>query len=272
MVETNSDILSFAGGVGYITWYKADVLNKMEGAFAPGYDPALEVGKLDHGKHWTLRHDHVHETDSSDGPDGQHKEPLFVRQEQDLIDRIVRGEITGNYWLLMGPKGTGKKQAIIESMRAVNADGAAFAEAHEDLEVFRLRLGKGLHYEFNEDWQGSLFSRRDPREGGPRLDIERAMNKLEKVALRYAERRGRPLVLAISDLHLLPNDEEGVAMIHQLQQRAEAWAEAGILSMIFTTDDYWPFEKMKKNASRLHVSLMARRSSHPGLSVYMFSR
>lgn len=30
----------------------------------------------------------------------------------------------------------------------------------------------------------------------------------------------------MSDLHLLPNNDEGHAMIHQLQQRAEAWAEA----------------------------------------------
>ena len=39
--------------------------------------------------------------------------------------------------------------------------------------VFRLRLGKALNYEFNEDSQTGLFQRRDPREGGPALDIER---------------------------------------------------------------------------------------------------
>lgn len=75
------------------------------------------------------------------------------------------------------------------------------------------------------------------------------MNKLEKVALRYTLKNGRPIVLVFnsmssvifagrysanrlhyhildSDIHLLPNNEEGYAMIHQLQQRAEAWAEA----------------------------------------------
>lgn len=74
------------------------------------------------------------------------------------------------------------------------------------------------------------------------------MNKLEKVALRYTLKMGRPIVLVFNsmylrrspletsywlssffvdvDLHLLPNNEEGHAMIHQLQQRAEAWAEA----------------------------------------------
>lgn len=29
-----------------------------------------------------------------------------------------------------------------------------------------------------------------------------------------------------SDVHLFPNDKEGHALLHQLQQRAEAWAEA----------------------------------------------
>jgi hypothetical protein len=70
--------------------------------------------------------------------------------------------------------------------------------AHPDLEVFRLRLGKALDFEYFEDWQGSLFSRADPRNGGAALDVERAMNKLEKVALRYARKHGRPLVMAFN--------------------------------------------------------------------------
>lgn len=70
--------------------------------------------------------------------------------------------------------------------------------AHPDLEVFRLRLGKALDFDFFEDWQGSLFSRADPRSAGPSLDVERAMTKLEKVALRYFKKHGRPLVLAFT--------------------------------------------------------------------------
>lgn len=70
--------------------------------------------------------------------------------------------------------------------------------AHPDLEVFRLRLGKALDFDYFEDWQGSLFSRADPRQGGPALDVERAMNKLEKVALRYTRKHGRPLVVAFN--------------------------------------------------------------------------
>jgi hypothetical protein len=33
-------------------------------------------------------------------------------------------------------------------MRDIQAEGSAFCEAHSDLEVFRLRLGKALHYEY----------------------------------------------------------------------------------------------------------------------------
>jgi hypothetical protein len=60
---------------------------------------------------------------------------------------------------------------LLDAMRAIEADGAAFVEAHPDLEVFRLRFGKALNYDFFEDWQGGLFSRADPRNGGPSLDI-----------------------------------------------------------------------------------------------------
>jgi len=133
---------------------------------------------------------------------------------------------------------------IFDAMNACDADGVSLCDAHPNLEVFRLRLGKALNYEFNEDTQTSLFQRRDPREGGPALDIERgalpvsfcvayidvyiAMNKLEKVALRLSTVRGKPLVLIINNVHFFQNNEEGRNLILQLQQKAEAWAASGI--------------------------------------------
>lgn len=70
-------------------------------------------------------------------------------------------------------QGSGKGTMIFDAMATCNADGVSMCDAHPDLEVFRLRLGKALNYEFNEDTQTGLFQRRDPREGGPALDIER---------------------------------------------------------------------------------------------------
>ena len=54
---------------------------------------------------------------------------------------------------------------LLTSMRAIHAEGASVCDAHPDLEVFRLRLGKALNYEYHEDSQTGLFQRRDPREG-----------------------------------------------------------------------------------------------------------
>jgi len=145
---------------------------------------------------------------------------------------------------------------IFDSMAACNADGVSMCDAHPDLEVFRLRLGKAINFEFNEDSQTGLFQRRDPREGGPTLDVERgaslilnvcyhipkcpmphhtAMNKLEKVALRCARVRGKPLVVIINNVHFFQNDEAGRNMLLQLQQKAEAWAASGILTMVFSS-------------------------------------
>lgn len=50
-------------------------------------------------------------------------------------------------------------------MQQCQAEGVVICDAHPDLEVFRLRLGKALNYEYNEDSQLALFQRRDPREG-----------------------------------------------------------------------------------------------------------
>lgn len=149
---------------------------------------------------------------------------------------------------------------IFEAMTAIQADGVSMCDAHPDLEVFRLRLGKALNYEFNEDTQTGLFQRRDPREGGPALDIERALNKLEKVALRCAKRRGKPFVLIINNIHFFQNDNEGQKMILQLQQKAESWAASGVMTVVFSSDDFWPFHTMRTsnhNAQNTRQSLTA---------------
>ncbi|KAK4683814.1 hypothetical protein P7C73_g6405, partial [Tremellales sp. Uapishka_1] len=168
--------LVFGAGVGYLEWYKDHVLRRMTRAFAAGYDPALELTT-------------VH------SPVSNH----ILRREQPLIDSIFRGEEGGGYYLMVGPKGTGKGTMVLEQVipdfTLMFSTGCI---AHPDLEVFRLRLGKALDFDYYEDWQGSLFSRADPRNGGPALDVERAMNKLEKVALRYTRKHGRPLVLCFN--------------------------------------------------------------------------
>ncbi|KDR75696.1 hypothetical protein GALMADRAFT_495888 [Galerina marginata CBS 339.88] len=239
----------FLGGVAYVKWYKKNVLDKIENAFAPGYDPALELAKT--------------HTSQKAPVDDKSSDPLFTeqepwtsylrRKEQEMIDHIIHGEESGHYFMLLGPKGSGKGTMIFDSMAACDAEGVSMCDAHPDLEVFRLRLGKALNFEYNEDTQTGLFQRRDPREGGAALDIERALTKLEKVALRCAPRRGKPLVLIINNVHFLQNNEEGQNMLLQLQQKAEAWAASGILTMLFTSDDFWPFHVMRKTGSRMHV-------------------
>ncbi|KAK7057550.1 hypothetical protein R3P38DRAFT_1179312 [Favolaschia claudopus] len=234
-------LLVFVGGVVYVRWYKWNVLAKIELSFAPGYDPALELA--------TYQHDGEDNPPDLEGPWTEH----LRRKEQDAIDEIVQGRELGHYFVLLGPKGSGKGTCVFDSMLAIQADGVSVVDAHPDLEVFRLKLGKALNYEYHEDSQTGLFQRRDPREGGPALDIERALNKLEKVALTAARRRGKPLVLIFDNVHYFKNDDDGRAMLLQLQQRAESWAASGIVTCVFMTDDFWPFSFLRKTASRMQV-------------------
>ncbi|EJD40393.1 hypothetical protein AURDEDRAFT_187028 [Auricularia subglabra TFB-10046 SS5] len=224
----------FLGGIGYITWYKRHVLNKIEVAFKGGYDPALELA--------TFRtKDQVDEVEH------------LRRREQNLIDKIIAGTTHGHYYVLLGPKGTGKGTMILDAMRVIEAEGVAMLDCHPDLEVFRQRIGKAINFEYYEDSQTGLFQRRDPREGGPALDIERALNKLEKVALRYARRNDRPLVLIFNNIHLIGNTDDGRNMLLQLQQKAESWAESGVCTVVFSSDDFWPWFAMRRTANRMHI-------------------
>lgn len=104
----------------------------MDNAFSPG-DPALEVAGVVSGKH------------------KYHEEHWVVRNEQPKIDDIVAGKQSGHYYLIIGEKGTGKTSMLLEAMRKIDGNNCSLFEAHADLEIFRIRLGKALDFEFHEE-------------------------------------------------------------------------------------------------------------------------
>jgi hypothetical protein len=180
------------GGYGYSLFYKRTVRNKIENAFSKGYSSQERValGRIAYG----AEPDKIQEI--------VEKEFWMPRDEQAQVDDIVSGKTRGKYYLIIGERGTGKRALLIEAMRKVHGDGVAMLEAHSELEVFRTRLGKAIDYEFHEDYIGGLFSIRGPRDSTPLLDIERALNQLEKVALSMRKRRGKPLLMVINNIHL----------------------------------------------------------------------
>lgn len=113
--------LVFLGGVAYMKWYKMNVLtkvgsilffglnvfpnsNKIEDAFAAGYDPALE---LELAKQHTQRpfiDSMDNEPQDSDFYDSSSWTNDLRRKEQDFIDSIVHGKESGHYFVLLGPK------------------------------------------------------------------------------------------------------------------------------------------------------------------------
>jgi len=238
---TLASILVLASGFAFAAYayhksYKRVVLQKMTNAFQPG-DPVLELAAL------------AKDVPSTGAPDGR----WVLRDEQVHVDEIIDGKASGHYYLLIGDKGTGKSSMLIEAMRKIDGEGVAMFEAHSDLEIVRIRLGKALDFEFHEDYIGGYFSERGPRDSTALLDIERALNKLEKVALVSRRKRGKPLVLIINQMHLLRDDEDGKDLIELLQQRAEQWAAANLVTMVFNSDDYWVYERLKQLATRMEV-------------------
>ncbi|KAK2043985.1 hypothetical protein LZ31DRAFT_584947 [Colletotrichum somersetense] len=224
-------------GYAYHKTYKRIVLKKMTRAFTPG-DPVLELAAI--GK----------EVPQSSA---EADDRWVQRPEQSRIDRIVDGSEVGHYFLILGEKGTGKSSMLIEAMRKIDGDGVAMFEAHADLEIVRIRLGKALDFEFHEDYIGGYFSERGPRDTTALLDIERALNKLEKVAIVNRATRKRPLVVIINQMHLIRDDDDGKDLIELLQQRAEQWAASNLVTMVFNTDDYWVYERFKQLATRMEV-------------------
>ncbi|KAI9692524.1 MAG: hypothetical protein M1822_006755 [Bathelium mastoideum] len=239
---TTAASIAILGAVGYsyTIYYKWNVLRKMENAFTPG-DPVLDLAAR--GK-------------DRDKINLQDEDHWVIRDEQEKIDAIVNGTRTGAYHLLIGEKGTGKSSMLIDAMAKIDGEGVAMLEAHADPEIFRVRLGKALDFEYHEDNIGALFSIRGPRDASALLDIERAFNKLEKVALRRRQMVGRPLVLIINSAHLLRDDDDGRDLLELIQQRAEQWAASNLATVIINSDDYWVYERLKQLATRMEVTAM----------------
>ncbi|KAK3629789.1 hypothetical protein LTR56_016778 [Elasticomyces elasticus] len=234
-----------AVGYGYTVYYKRMVLSKIEHAFEPG-DPVLDLAAV-------AKQQSTPTGDKELVDDEGHRQHWVLREEQGVIDNIVSGKLKGQYYLLVGEKGTGKSSMLIDAMAKIDGEGCAMLEAHADPEIFRIRLGKALDFEFHEDNIGSLFSIRGPRDASALLDIERSFNKLEKVALKRRDKVGRPLILIINSTHLLRDDVPGRDLLELLQQRAEAWAAGNLMTVIFNSDDYWVYERLKQYATRMNI-------------------
>jgi hypothetical protein len=119
-------------GYVYHKSYKTLQLQKIANAFEPG-DPVLDLAAM--GK---------------DIPSTPHPDHWIMRAEQAKIDAIINGADKGHYFLIMGEKGCGKSSMLLEAMRKIDGAGCAMFEAHADLEIFRIRLGKALDYEFRK--------------------------------------------------------------------------------------------------------------------------
>ncbi|KAG2140187.1 hypothetical protein DEU56DRAFT_735288 [Suillus clintonianus] len=255
----------FIGGNLYVFWYKYNVLSKIEAAFDETWDDTAVVRLITQEltRFGLLTPDLEHAGFQTLAKKLSEVHPR--RHGQDFVDSIVKGETAGSYFLLVGPKGAGKSGMVFDAMLNTRNNGSVFLEAHPDLEVFRLRLGNALNYEFSEDLQAGLFQRPDPRSGGPAMDIERALDKLHEVAMRCGRRR--PLVLVITKIQNFHNNEQGQNVLLQIQQYAERWAIRGSVLVSYTSahfrDDVWPYTLLRESHVRSVQDLdwaMAKRT------------
>jgi hypothetical protein len=130
-------------------------------------------------------------------------------------------------------QGMGKSRMILDAMHSVAADGVVMCDVHPDLEVFRIRLGEAINFDYDEDLNITIFKRRTSRNGGLISDIERALKMLETIALELVKKRRKPLVLVFNNIHYFKNNDIGNDMLLLLQQKAEAWATSGML-LVYT--------------------------------------
>lgn len=165
-------ILLGLAGMYYHSWYKKQILVKMEKAFDPGYDPVLALAQSSAGaKEGQLAYVHVED-----------------RAEDQLLRKIMRGEERGRYFLVLGPKGSGKTTSLIQAMQSIQADGVAFFEAHPDPSIVVDRFSESINYAMYRDFLGNLVGLNDMSGMSTFQMLERALHKLEAALIRRRQR------------------------------------------------------------------------------------
>lgn len=273
-LETIGITLSSVGVLGlsgllYHRFYNLHVLDKMDQAFQNG-DPAYQLAIH---KKTNKRSDDEDDQKTTKTEDDLTKF-WVIRPQQQLLDDIVSGKLKGRYYLLVGEKGTGKTTLIMEAMKKIDGHNVAIFDAHADPEIFRIRLGRALNFAYNEDYIGSLFSIRGPRDTTALLDIERAFNKLEQLAIhrRMSGKDDKPLLMIINNAHLIKENEDGIQLLELLQQKAESLSGSELVTMVFNSDDYWIYEKLKRLGTRLELIHVRDFNRKETINVLQFIR
>lgn len=175
----------------------------------------------------------------------------FERAEQKRVTKIVSGKNNGRYFLLLGEKGVGKTGLILNAMNDVGHCGVVICEGHNNPEIFKLRLGRSLNFKYREDYIGALLGREAPERGSALLDVEKALNTMEKAAQLYYKQHGRSVVLVINNVQALAHDQSPI--LELLQQRAEGWAAQQIATVVFVSDEYIVYDLLRKEGNRMSV-------------------
>ena len=81
---------------------------------------------------------------------------------------------------------------LLDAMQKIDGEGISMFDAHADLEIFRIRLGKALDFDITKTISAHTSLKR-PSRSTALLDIERAFNKLDKVALNRRMQKGKPV-------------------------------------------------------------------------------
>lgn len=84
--------------------------------------------------------------------------------------------------------------------------------------------------------------------------------------------QGKPAVIIMNSAHLVGHEDEGKRLLTVLQQRAEKWASAGTATFIFTSNDYFIYDLLRRNSNRMDTLTFKDLSQKQSLEVVSSQR
>ncbi len=162
------------------------------------------------------------------------------------LSRIMRSEVTNQYYFIFGEVGTGKTRLITETVQhlmetsGAEKHGAPIYILASQGYSFADSFAAAVKYNFDEHISFNFFLDYIFRVGElPKKDektkLERVLSAIEIAAYMYLQKTGKPAVFVIDGVNWITDFMPGA--LERLHVKAKLWADTNVAKLIFVSND-----------------------------------
>ena len=177
-----------------------------------------------------------------------HQQSLYFERPsvQRQLERIMKSQVTNQYYFIFGEVGTGKTRLVTETVHhlmetagkaregapiyILASQGYSFADSFAA--VVNYNFDEHISFKFFLDY---LFRVGELPKKDEKTKLERVLSAIEKAAYMYLQKTGKPAVIVIDGVNWITDFMPGA--LERLHVKAKLWADTNVAKLIFVSND-----------------------------------